>query len=271
MTIPGTASGLGHLISLYNLDADDYIAHNSLGILLKKAIKHDADILGFETQLTNDIVKFVLTEKQIFKHTHLMDGIEFIKKYRDMRLEIWWYIIKKDFIHKLDLEFEKNEYCADVVFTLSLLKETKKMVYLPIAIHRYVQAPNSIMRNDNRDYHIGRIENIHKMAISFSKIINSLDSKDRISLNNLKFRRDTFVFFNLIKMIKTGSINKTFKMKINELKEAKAYPIRNFIGEEYNSLLYRFLLKIINKEIILLSFFTSRNIFKSSNKKTDVV
>lgn len=250
---------------IYFLDADDYIAHNSLGIMLKVAIKNHVEILGFKTKETFTYEKFELNKAELNKNNlKVKTGKEFIRDNRNFRHEIWWYFIKKSFLDEEGIKFIENEYNSDVVFSLELLIKTNKMLYFPVSIHRYLQTPDSISRNRDIDKKYKRIENMHKMIIDYSRLINSIISKDigeNVMISNLKFRRDLFVFFSIIKMTKYHFNIKQIRQKIDSLKHVGAYPINNFIGYEYNSFKYKFLNSIINNEAILFKIIFIRIAF----------
>jgi glycosyltransferase involved in cell wall biosynthesis len=259
---------------IYFLDANDYIAHNCFGTLLKYAKEYDSDILEFKNLETN-VMSNVILDKEALKSTviSIQDGLKFIANYRNLRHEIWWYFIKKSFLKDSEITFDENEFSGDVVFTLKLLMKSQTVVCFPFSLHRYIQTPESITRSKDLNKKIKLINNMLIMIVNYSKLINSIMSENynqrEIILNNLKFRRDVFVFFTIIKMIRAQLSITEIKEKIDSLKKVEAYPIKNFIGNEYNSITYRLLNTLLNNEIILFSIISLRNsVFKFRlNKK----
>ncbi|GAA4898673.1 hypothetical protein GCM10023311_24660 [Flaviramulus aquimarinus] len=248
---------------IYNLDADDYLVHNSLGKLLEIVTDNQLDILGFKTKETSDLTDYKLLEPIRTHDAIISTGTEFVENNRHSRHEIWWYFIKKDFLDEINITFNKNEYNADVLFTLLVFLKAETVAYVPCSIHRYVQTQDSLMRSNNFEIISKRFGYIQMMISNTSKLINELKKESNIYnktiINNITFRRDVFTFFNITDMITAHFKTKYIKEKIALFKEVKAYPITNFIGHEYNSLYYRLLVFIINKESILYLIISLKN------------
>ncbi|NNC49532.1 MAG: glycosyltransferase [Flaviramulus sp.] len=250
---------------IYNLDADDYIMPNTLKILVSHAIDNNVDLICFDTKETLDL-KDKFDERIKIENIEILDsGMDFIYHYKHLRHEVWWYFIKRKFLKDNGLEFSNNQYNADVLFTLEMLLLSNKILYIKQPIHRYVQTENSIMRNNDLAFKIRRIENMFNMILDKSKFVNKIikndfSNKKRI-LENLKYRRDVFTYFTIIKMLQINLNIRTFKSKIQQLEKLKAYPIKHFIGKEYNTIQYKFINYVINQKIILFSIVYISNVF----------
>jgi glycosyltransferase involved in cell wall biosynthesis len=245
---------------IYFIDADDYIAYNSLGKMLYYAEKADLDIVVFNSIETHELNNYH-TEKKLVSEDKIavQNGFEFLSVNRHLRHEIWRYLIKKRFIDELQLTFDKSEYnrSGDVVFTLKLFLSANKIYHYPINIHRYVQTKNSLTRCNTRSKNIKLINSMSEMIINYSKLINSLKERDikheKSVMENLRFRRDVFVFFIVIKMIRNGLKAKELKEKLLSFEEVDAYPVKHFISEKYNGINYKMLVKLVNiKNFVLL-------------------
>lgn len=249
---------------IYNMDADDYIAHSCLNKILKMAFKHNVDIIGFDTIMTQNLKLLNFDgSSTIFP---LTTGIDFFRDFRGFRYEIWWYFIKRTFLLNTKLNFNTNEYNGDVIFTLRLLVRAQKMIYLKAPIHRYVQTQDSLMRSNKSDKRIKQIDNMSKAIIDFSDFINNLNTTNHpdkaIVLNNLRFRRDALTFFTLIKKIRNKTTVESFNSQIKAFADVDAYPIRNFIGKEYNSIKYKLLMAILNNKTVLVMVIMLFNFIK---------
>lgn len=242
---------------IYNVDADDYIAHNTLNHLVKFAISNKLDLLGFGATVTNvhdqyETEAFATTPKPL-----IITGPTYLEQNKHLRIEIWWYLVRKEFLDTNEITFNNNEYNADVIFTIQSFLKAERVTYFPISIYRYYQSQNSIMRSTDIDHHRKRIEYSFSMILDFSNLINyikksSINNKD-IIVDNLCFRRDVFLFFLIIRMIRNSFPSGIIQKKINALKKIAIYPIRTDIGKENNSLKYRLLNFIINTPVLLLS------------------
>ncbi|NNE31023.1 MAG: glycosyltransferase [Winogradskyella sp.] len=256
---------------IYHLDADDYIVDNSLKPLLDIAVNENLDIIGFKTKETKKLNLFNLNRPIDDGTLNVCTGSEFLENFPDLRHEIWWYFIKRQFIETNALKFTKNEYNADVVFTLKALLNAKQMVYLPKAIHRYVQTGGSLMRSKDLIVKVKRIYYLHMMIMNLSVLINEAELTDNYSrklIDNLSHRRDVFTFFNLLNMVRNPFHITYIKNKVNSLKEVNAYPIHNFAQKNYDTLKFNLLVTLINKENILYLVIYLKNMLIKPEKTT---
>jgi glycosyltransferase involved in cell wall biosynthesis len=247
---------------IYNLDADDYIVSNCLSELLNIAETNQLDIIGFDTVETSALDKTEIAQPINENNAELSSGVKFIEDHPHLRHEIWWYFIKRDFMLERNMTFNNNEYNADVVFTLEALLKSEKVGYLPISIHRYVQTQDSLMRSKNFDITRKRIEYIQMMIANSSHLINDVKGKQsNVLLNNLEHRRDVFTFFNIVNMIRNPFSITYVKDRIKTFKSVKAYPIKNFNDYRYNTFRYRILASVLNKEKVLYTLISIKNMF----------
>ncbi|MGZ0017102.1 glycosyltransferase [Yeosuana sp. AK3] len=252
---------------IYFLDADDYLADNTLNKLLNYALTKNLDFVGFDTLETTNLGEFELKDDfaTCFDQLKIISGSQFIKKNRHLRHEVWWYLVKKDLLVKHNICFDENGNNADVIFTIKILLRTKKMAYCPFAIHRYVQTTTSVMRDKSIEKRRKLIDSMYLMIISYSKLINSIQTEiiddKEIILENLKFRRDVFTFFNILNMIKEKYSKNDLNIRINDLIQINAYPIENFLNDYYDNLKYRLLINLVNNKTILTNLALIRNSF----------
>ncbi len=248
---------------IYNIDADDYLAYNSLNTMINKAQESQCDIIGFDTIETDELDNYQLSESITTISPIVSSGKTFLENYKNMRHEIWWYMIKKEFLKRISLSFSSNEYSGDVVFTLKAFLKAEKVVYIPIPIHRYVQTQNSLMRNKNFESHSKKLEYMQMMIVEKSQLIKDLktDGDNDITVKNMTHRRDLFTFFNIIDMIKNPYGNGYVREKINMFKKAEAYPIQHFNHAPYDTLMYKFLVCILNKERVLYILIFLKSLF----------
>jgi glycosyltransferase involved in cell wall biosynthesis len=251
---------------IYFLDADDYIAYNSLGILIDYLVTYDLDFIGFETLKTTDLTIYQLNKKSFnTDFSQIQNGLEYIKNNRNLRHEVWWYIIKRSLVNDNHLVYDENGNNADVIFTLKLLIKANKLIYCSIPIHRYVQSNESVMRVKSLNQKKKLTDSMFSMIISYSKLINKIENetieyKENI-IDNLKFRRDVFAFFNIINMIQEKYSKNEIEKRLKQLKEVKAYPIKHFTQDHYKTLKYRFLNSLVNKKVILINVSLINNRF----------
>jgi len=248
---------------IFNLDADDYIVYNCLSTLLKIAENNQLDIIGFKTKETSDLNYFELSESIGDNTTILSSGIEFIENNNYLRYEIWWYFIKRDFMIEHGMDFNNNEYNADVIFTSNALLKAERVGYVPLSIHRYVQTQDSLMRSKNFEITKKRIEYIQMMIGNKSQLINNLKDKNHSNtlIENMSHRRDIFTFFNIMNMLRNPFSKAYIKNRINAFKAVDAYPLKNFTKYKYKSRRYKILTLIFNSENLLYTIVSVKNLF----------
>ncbi|TGV01589.1 glycosyltransferase [Flavivirga rizhaonensis] len=245
-------------IYVYFMDADDYVAHNSLGEILEFSLQNQIDVMGFNTLVTDKEALFNLDVSfREYELPKIVSGDQFLKENKNLRIEIWWFLIRRSFLNENKLVFNENiqEYDGDVVFTLRSFLYAKKVAYSPISVYRYFQSSESTMRTRNRVYKKRIVEYFLALIYDFTNLINSLEKfpilhKDIIK-NNFKFRRDAFAFFTIVKMIRAEFSTEAVKEKLLKLERIEAYPIKSFIGEEYNTLQYKLLTFVFNHKFLL--------------------
>lgn len=252
---------------IYFVDADDYIVHNSLATALDFAISNHLDIMGFNASITNshEVTELnIQTENKI--SSEIVTGPQFLKDNKNIRIEIWWYFIRKDFLDKSNIYFDRSDYDGDVVFTLRLFLKARKVAFSPMQIYHYFQSLESTMRTKDAAAKKRIVNYFVALIIDFSDLIKSLEEKDisykNAIKNNFKFRRDAFTFFTIAKMIRANLSIAEIKFNINQLETVNAYPIINFISEDYNSLIYKLLNYIFNHKPLLFVVVKVYNFFK---------
>lgn len=259
----GTYSSRNKLLALakgnyiYCVDADDYIAYNSLGKLLSFSLENDLDMLGFGSKSTLNPEDFFLDgEMKNFAAPEVIKGEQLLLERPNHRVEVWWYFINRTFLENNSLAFEKNEFNADVVFTFKAFLKAKKAAFSPVPIYRYFQSENSIMRNEDMAKKRKLIEYLSLMIIDLCKLIEELEDKqlveNRLIINHLAQRKDDFIFFLILRMVRSKTDSLEFKNNLDKFKELNSYPIKNYLDSKNPTLKKKLLNYVINKEYLLL-------------------
>lgn len=241
---------------IYFVDADDYLAFNSLNIVLDHGLKNKLDVIGFDVLLTKASDAYdVETLPKDYEFPRAITGTQFLEENVNIRFEIWWYIIRKDFLEASNINFSRINL-ADVVFTVQLFLNAKKVTYLPVSVYRYFQSEESTMRTENSESKLKIIDNFEELIISFSYLINNLNDYNVLNASviksNMEQRRDVFTFFTITKMIKSKLSLEAVKQKVQSFIINDAYPIKSFNNNKgYNTFKHRVLVALFNKKIIL--------------------
>lgn len=239
---------------LYFLDSDDYIAKGVLKDLLNILEVLKLDILGFNTKHTtssNDKISenFYAKIKNLEKTP--IEGEIFIGNH-NYRAEVWWYIIKRKYLKTTGIEFYKRKFVQDSYITPNLLINANRVLYLPLDIHRYRKHETSIT-NLKKPEHIKKHINdmffaIEKLNLLIEPISNVKAKKRLIS------RQQSYFFFLILRFIKSNMKIKDFKIILKKAKTLNVYPMKNFLGKDYNGSKYYFLIYIFNHKLLLIPF-----------------
>tara|TARA_R110002049_G_scaffold306635_1_gene505438 strand:+ start:12707 stop:13699 length:993 start_codon:yes stop_codon:yes gene_type:complete len=251
---------------IYFVDADDYLAHNSLASVLNFAISNQIDVMGFDMLETNSQNDFQLSNPQENELPSIISGSQFLKDNRNMRIEIWWYLIRKDFLDSCNISFDRTDYDGDVVFTLRLFLEAKKVAFSPLKIYRYFQSPESTMRSNSFKAKKRIIDYFIALIDDFSNLIEEVKEKEipfkNAIIDNFKFRRDVFTFFTIGKMVKGNLSVKEVNQNLIQLETVNAYPMTHFNKEEFSSFRYKTLSRLFNQKLVLFFMLKTYNLFK---------
>lgn len=255
---------------IYFVDADDYLAHNSLGTILNYALDHKLNLLGFGTLATPLPDEFKLsTPLDKIKEPEIVNGREFIQENRYMRYELWWYIIDSNYLKNSGFKFYEGKFQADVLFTLQLFLNAARTAFYPVSIYRYYTSPNSIMRNDSRANLNKIVSSTKMMVLKVNKLIEEASdeygNKYPLMLRNLLYRRDKHNFHMITRMVKQDFKLTEIKDFVKFLKDNNSYPLKNFKDENETGFRFNFFNFIINRSYLLAFFFKAYRV--SSNLK----
>ena len=241
---------------IYFLDSDDYISRNTLGYLLDVLETYKLDLLGVKELVTSRLDLYDPANFKDIKNEEVQvtDGISFIAENNYIN-NAWWYFIRRDYLLQSHLQFPVGRFVEDANFTAKLLIHANRIAYIPLDFYRYYMRPNSIMRKKSID-HVRKLVNDYKAnVIEFDDQLKDLKTKDHPKLNDcikrIKARQESFVFFLLVKSMRYKLSRPEVSEMIKELKNIGAYPIRNFLGEDYKKISYKLLLPLINNEKLL--------------------
>lgn len=257
---------------LYFIDSDDYIETGVFKDLLELVVELNLDFLGFDVMRTSHShYKSDVDFSEIrshFANNFVLDGVSYISKY-NFNNGAWWYIVKRNLLIINDLFFENGRMAEDGIFTTEVLLNCKRAAFLPIKIYRYFVNPNSITNKNNREHILKLIEDFKFAIVKFSTLISLAKEKnaDDYAILRLKTRQESYVFFLFVRLLRANISVHHFKEVIHEMKLLNVYPIKNFIGDSYNSKKERLLTFIFNKKYIFYFLIQINHIFRFIGNK----
>ena len=242
----------------YFIDSDDYIAKNTLGLIVSLLERDQLDFLGIkeiETGLLNlkDSSNLDKVKKDALNIT---DGITFIAENNYIN-NAWWYFVKTDFLKQTGLSFPEGRLVEDANFTAKLIAAAERVAYIPLDFYRYYMRPNSIMRKTNLDHIRRLVGDYQKNVFEFDGQLKTLKSSAHPNIKpclvRIEARQQSFVFFQLVKSIRYGLPKKEVAEMISDFKTIGVYPIKKFLGKDYNKLSYKILVPLLNNEKVLFT------------------
>lgn len=244
---------------IHFVDPDDYIAQNVYGTILKAAELHHLDITGFlftKTKKTDWAESDTDLESLDLQSVTVMDGTSYIAE-NNYRNTVWWYFIKRDFMKESGLRFIEGRWMEDSILTPQLFIKAKRMARVPIDVYRYMITPNSAMTSKEPEHYHKLISDIENAALKFDEFLQDLPESTEKQLRckqRIRTRQQSFVFFLLVRLMKSGLPLQYIPEKIARFKQIDAYPLDQFISDDFNNPAYRILTAVFNREKLMLPF-----------------
>ena len=206
------------------VDADDYILETTVEKLFPY-IENKIDLIKFKLQRTDENGNIL--EKVNGPIFEQISGSEAFNKLYSEDILIdspCVYAINRDFFIKNNFEFS-GTYHEDFGLMPLIIVAAKTMVSIPYYLYQYVQASNSITRNDDYEKTIKKMDDV---IIHYDNMIETIKGMplDELTIENIK------IYYTNAIILKLEELNKKDKKKyIKEIKKRKMLKnikIRNF-------------------------------------------
>ncbi len=233
---------------IYFIDPDDYLISNTLNELVDRIELNNLDILTFTSI---QVLKSQPNESRKVSNSiisKIRDGKDYIANYK-YKNEVWWYLIKRDFLLNSHIRFIEGRWMEDAIFTAKLFLQANAMANFPLDAHRHLLVESSAMISKEPKHYLRVIDDNRNAAIVFETIIAELNKKNINTkcVGRLIVRQQSFVFFMMVRMLKSTITIEQIRLIIDELSKTGAYPLKDFLGHDYNGISYNILLKIFNR------------------------
>lgn len=255
---------------LYFIDPDDFLVSNCLSELVDTIERNNLNVLSFLSSsfsLMNSEVK--LSKKSSLqgafghvKFSPIMTGEDYVATVK-YNTEVWWYLIDRKFLKNSGIRFIEGRWMEDAIFITELLLKSKRIAHLELDVHRYMVFPGSAMTSKEQNHYLKIIRDNQNAALVFDRIIRKLEKKKANSdcIKRIKTRQQSFVFFSMIRMIKSTMSFKEVKLIMAELSDVKSYPLDSFLGKDYNKISYHILVRLFNRKWMFYFLFLLFNPF----------
>lgn len=241
---------------VYFIDSDDYISQNTLGYALRIMNEYKLDILTLGSMNTTDLHYYKASNYEVINHEEIRitDGITFIAE-NGYKNNVWWYLIKKDYLLKTGLTFPVGRYFEDCIFTASLLSSSKRIAKSSLDFYRYVIRPDSIMTKRTKEHALKKISDHEKNIYDFKPLLDRVEAsghKDaEACLARLKGMQHSFVFFLLLLCYRNRMSRQEVAPIIERLSSFGAYPVNREFKKEFNNLVFSQMRFIMNRKFLL--------------------
>ncbi len=251
---------------VYFLDGDDYLISNALSQVLAVMEEQDLDVIGFNTMLTASSKDMGLPSPTItIRDKDVVNGYAYIAN-SSYRNEAWWYMIRTEFLLNLGITFSEGQQLEDSLFTHRLLLNAERFAYTDVSIHRYFQRVDSIIHTREPNLYKQVINDFMLVILGYMPILQDISDaqiEDKLKqkcLQRVQCRQQSFVFFMMIRFLKSNLKYKFLQEVIPQLKKVNAYPMHALLGEEYSGLKYKVVVTMLNSKIGLrISFLLFRS------------
>lgn len=242
---------------LYFLDPDDYLGNNVLGTLIHLMGENRLDILTFNSLSLKKETHWESSNiDKVSPTLDIKDGISYIA-FKKFRNEIWWYLIDREFLKSIGLRFIEGRWMEDAIFTAEIFCKAKRMAHVDLDVHRYRLLPTSAMRNKTPEHYNRVIFDNANAAHVYDGLINSIPKNHpnyTTSLQRLKTRQQSFVFFLLVRFMKSDLDLAKIPEMLSDFEKIDAYPLKFFLGPDYHGPGYSFMTFIFNNRPLINPF-----------------
>ena len=216
------------------VDSDDYINKKLVEKLLPY-IEQNIDLIKFKLQRVNENGEILeKTDGPVFEKTTGQEG--FNKLYsQDVLLDSpCVYLIKKELFKKNNFTF-KRTYHEDFGLMPLVIVSAKNIVSTPYYLYSYVQSSNSLMRNDDYNKTLKRIEDVW---FHYDNAMNKIEKMnlEKTTKENIKIYYTNATILKIYELKEEDQ-----KQFIQEIKKRKMY--KNIKTRNLKQLIKRYLLK----------------------------
>lgn len=231
------------------LDVDDTIDENLLENL-KEYIEKDIEMIKYKMKIISNNNEILVNGPvfDIINGPEAFDKLCFIDKFLDSPC---LYLIKKELFERTNLKFERNVYHEDFGLIPQLIVNAKSVISSKYHGYNYFQTNNSIMRNNNYEKELKKVNDKFYLYMKLMKNLEFFDLKKQTKQNLLEYYTNSIIMS--LRDLKNED-RKKLEKKIKEIGLINNLKSRN---------LKQFIKKIILKVNIEYYFLLQKNnIFK---------
>ena len=248
---------------IWFIDSDDYIASNTLKMLLEVIESNNLDILRFSITKTDNLnLNQCRNLNSISTQIRITDGPTHIAE-NEYHEGPCGYMINSSFLENVGIRFIEGKIMEDMVFTAELFLNAKRIAILPLDVYRYVYNPKSTWNNLDSKHNRKAAMDMTYMAEKFNVLIKTLHSQnDYLTIARLTSKRNSIIL-NVFKRILQADfslieVNKIFSDLEKKQLIPRSYPYPSS-AKKY------FLMTLTNKNLFLVDVIIFRLFKKKLN------
>ena len=231
---------------IFFVDSDDYISKNSLKRLLDRSIEYKLDMMFFDLKQVDDENE-VDCKYNMDNGLEIKDGIQYFAD-NNVNNGPWHYLISRNFVIENNLRFIEGKFCEDGMFLISSIFEAKRVSYSKVDVYRYVMRSNSTTSQKSKEHLIKMVDDF-MFAIDYINNYYNKAIKNNYSskfIQRLESRRNSYIYFMQIRMIKAKVGRRYAKQIIKKLKKIDCYKYKRMSKSEYTDFKTTLIWSILN-------------------------
>jgi glycosyltransferase involved in cell wall biosynthesis len=241
---------------IYFVDADDHVASQSLGGLIKLMDRENLQVLGFgfADVLPDEYVPVPRFQCDALQRVDVTPGSDYMATHAYPNT-VWWYMVDRTFLMGLGVRFEVGRLVEDAIFTANVISAATRFAFVPMDVYRYGHRSGSVIRTRTD-------ESAKRLVADYERVVFGLDELRRrllktgkaspAVLDRLVNRQQAFVFFLIARLMRSNlPARPILPDALERIRAIDMYPMRRFPGPDDDDVRYKFLTVVYNRGYLL--------------------
>lgn len=213
------------------VDSDDYLEHDVMGALLRRALDLDVDALVFNYIPVDADGKHCPGPREDYAHSsEVLTGVEYLERHV-MTPYIWRFLLRRDFLEQGPWRFNPLLLvCEDGTLIAQLLLHASRVAHDEAAPYRYTRRNDSAMHNQDVQHLRKRLfSQVDAAALIDGTIRLYEDQSGEQSPASVSGLRNVYLYFAMTKALTSGLVDDV----LQHIRQAGLYPFP-CVGPESN-------------------------------------
>lgn len=213
------------------VDSDDYLEHNVMEPLLRRALDLNVDALVFNYIPVDVNGKYCPYSREDYAHSsEVLSGVGYLDGHV-MTPYIWRFLLRRDFLEQESLRFNPSLLvCEDGALIAQILLHASRVAHDEAAPYRYTRRNDSAMHNQDVHHLRKRLFSQVDAAASINRTIQLYESQSgEKSPASVPGLRNVYLYFAMTKALTAGLEDDV----LQHIRQAGLYPFP-CVGPESN-------------------------------------